>query len=309
VDAAIDNAGYYQQLTAREDRTAIRWRPRPNPVERAPYYRARADFLLDDLVPAKDTMFLGHRFSTNWAGMRDREYQLLKPPSTYRIAMMGASSVMGWGVSDGETFEAVAELALDSIARVRDQRIEVLNFGILGTSLAQQVYRIETSAIRFDPDLVILTAQAYDLAFLQQHFQRVLTEGIPIPDSSLGVLVRGVGWDLRPVEKDIDRRLFEWGTEIAAPAGARVAVLGLTMPTEWSHGNLETTRRSAAAVGVPFLDCTRIWDGRSAIPFRVGGRDLHPNREGHRIIADCLVAQLREHARDLAIAPLVSADP
>jgi hypothetical protein len=311
VDAAIDNVGYYEVLTKPESRAAVRWRPRVEGHKNTPYYRERNDFQLDDMNPLQDSLFLGQPFRTNSFGMRDQEYTLTKPPGTYRIAVLGASSVFGWGVANGEQFEAVAETVLDSIARARGQRVEVLNFGLVGISVSQEVYQIETSVLRFSPDLIILTTQAYDLAFLQRHFIRVEKAGIPIPDSALAALVRrgGHGVELRPFEEQIDRRLFQWAAELSAKVGARVAVMGLKLPTEWFPGNLATTRRAVAADGIPFLDCTHIWDGTSALEYRVGGRDLHPNRAGHRIVAGCLVKELERHAQELGIRPLLEQAP
>src|SRR5574339_336198 len=47
------------------------------------------------------------RMSTNRWGMRDRDYERLPAPGVFRMALLGPSNVMGWGVADGETFEAV----------------------------------------------------------------------------------------------------------------------------------------------------------------------------------------------------------
>ena len=45
--------------------------------------------------------------------MRDQDYERSPPPNTFRIALLGPSNVMGWGVGDGETFEALVEERLN----------------------------------------------------------------------------------------------------------------------------------------------------------------------------------------------------
>src|SRR2546422_6366949 len=50
---------------------------------------------------------------------RSQEYEQRKPPGTLRMALMGASLEMGWGVADGETFENLVEDQLNREARDR----------------------------------------------------------------------------------------------------------------------------------------------------------------------------------------------
>lgn len=98
-------------------------------------WRLRDDSLLMmDLVPSLHLPYprcWTHpmTFSTNSWGMRDKEYALEKPEDTLRIAIYGASHVMGNGTSDGETFEQVVEDRLQREFKCeRYQRFEILNF-------------------------------------------------------------------------------------------------------------------------------------------------------------------------------------
>jgi hypothetical protein len=51
--------------------------------------------------------------ATNRWGMRDHDYSLAKPPHTLRMALLGPSDIMGAGVSDSQTFDAVLEARLN----------------------------------------------------------------------------------------------------------------------------------------------------------------------------------------------------
>jgi hypothetical protein len=316
VTMATEQLGYYEELTGAGGKVAtlVPWR---QPLEREhewSFLTPRPDFLHTDWPASERTEFAGAPLSTNSWGMRDRERALAKPPGTYRIALFGPSDVAGDGVADNQTFASLIEAKLDSAARAVHQRIEVLNFGVPGTSLAQQVYRLETQGVRFSPDLIVLTVHPFDLAFLQQTFSSAVKLGYPIPDSALARLLARVGVgpglngnmaNLRIVEEELDQRLFRWARDLGSRVGAPVAVLALRTLDVSSSGNLPTTRRALAAAQVPLMDCTHVWDGRRERELRLSDADSHPNPAGHRLIANCVYEALARNARLLHIRPLL----
>ena len=81
---------------------------------------AQGFLMLRDLRPSTaDACGTATPSSTNRWGMRDRDYAAAKPRGTLRIAMLGPSHVMGNGVADGETFEALARGAAEPRAAER----------------------------------------------------------------------------------------------------------------------------------------------------------------------------------------------
>lgn len=317
VTMASEQLGYYEALTGSDGNgaTAVPWGPRLHREREWSFLTPRRDFLHSDWPASKRTVFAGAELSTNAWGMRDHERALAKPPRTYRIAVFGPSDVAGDGVADNEVFASLVEAKLDSVARAVHQRVEVLNFAVPGSSLAQQVLRVEMQGLRFSPDLIVLTVHPFDLAFLQQSISHAVELGYPIPDSGLTrVLARvGIGSglegntsDLRLVEGAVDRRLFRWARELGSRVGAPVATLALRTLDVSSPGNLATTRRALAAEQVPLIDCTHVWDGRRESEFRLSDLDSHPNPAGHPLIADCLYDGLARDAQLLGIRPLLS---
>ena len=302
--------GYYEELTGSStSRLAAPWRPSPPGalIEKTSFYRTRNDFLLEVMAPSRDSLWHDKRLSTNAWGMRDREYALAKTPSTFRIAMMGPSFVMGWGVADGEPFEAVLESELDSLARSVGRQVEILNFGVIAYGLAQSVYRVDQDALEFSPDLIVLSVHVNDLALLQHHIERVQKEGVAIPDAALGRLLAGVGFghpedglQLRPIEEQIDLRLFQWAREIGAKVHARVVVAAFGFAGA-GRGNLATTFRAAREIAMPVIDCGNVFDGKRPEEFRESETDGHPNAAGHRLIARCLSDQMKERATTLGL--------
>jgi hypothetical protein len=62
------------------------------------------DFLYFELKPDLRRKLFGHPFTTNRHGMRDRECTVVKPEGVYRIAVLGSSIDMGWGVGTEVTY-------------------------------------------------------------------------------------------------------------------------------------------------------------------------------------------------------------
>jgi hypothetical protein len=53
------------------------------------FYRQRSDFMLTDINPSVSTFSQAPAWGRNSLGMRDREYDPIKPPNTYRIVLVG----------------------------------------------------------------------------------------------------------------------------------------------------------------------------------------------------------------------------
>ena len=90
--------------------------------------------------------------------MSDREYSLEKPQGTLRIALLGPSHVMGNGVPDGSTFEAIVEKRLNTeYSHSNYEHFESLNLGVDGYPLFQQIAIMEDWVFDFSPDIIIST--------------------------------------------------------------------------------------------------------------------------------------------------------
>jgi hypothetical protein len=90
------------------------------------------------------------------AGVRDREHTLDKPDGVYRIAVMGDeySEAMSVGLRDTWWWQLPARLQRCGFQP--DKLVEVLNFGVAGYGTAQEYVLLETRAMRYQPDLVLL---------------------------------------------------------------------------------------------------------------------------------------------------------
>lgn len=101
----------------------------------------------------------------NAHGWRDAERELAKAEGTTRIVAVGDSFTFGIGVDDGERFT-------DELARVLPN-VEALNMAACGYGPDQELLVIEHEALRFSPDVVVVTSflgnDLSDLGWKTQH--------------------------------------------------------------------------------------------------------------------------------------------
>jgi len=90
----------------------------------------------------------------NSAEMRDREHPLDKPDGVYRIAVLGDEHSEAFDVPIQRTWWWQLPRALQACPSPRP--VEVLNFAVGGYGTAQELVMLETTAMRYQPDLVLL---------------------------------------------------------------------------------------------------------------------------------------------------------
>ena len=105
-----------------------------------------------ELRPNLDAYFKMVRFATNSQGFRDKERALSKPPRTFRVAVLGASYVMGSGIELEDTFHAVLENQL--IRERKGMTYEFINMGVAAYSPWQLLAVVKRKALAYRPDLI-----------------------------------------------------------------------------------------------------------------------------------------------------------
>jgi len=105
----------------------------------------------DEIIPDQST----DSITINSLGFRGVEFSSIKPPDTYRIFMVGGSTMFGTGAtSDAATIPGHLQEIFDE----KDFRfnIEVINSGIQGADSSTELKLIEQKLIKLSPDLVII---------------------------------------------------------------------------------------------------------------------------------------------------------
>jgi alginate O-acetyltransferase complex protein AlgI len=307
-DVALQRRGYYEELDiARMDN--LRWSRMPEDWGKGLklFYRQRSDFMLTDITPSVSTFLGGAPIRSNSLGMRDREYDTIKPPNTYRIVLLGASHEQGSGVKEDETYENIVEDRLNhEHPSSHYSRYEILNMSVGNTGLFQRLLRLEQQGFQFEPDAVILTVAAGDKQFLFRHLSRALSLGIEPPPDYRQIVERvsrsAVIHEKMP-EEMIERRLQAYGDELYEWAFQRFAQqckqrgirpLVVFRPAPLDFQGSEPAERSevtrlARVAGLEVIDLSPAFDSvTNRNTLVIAKWDHHTTALGHRLLADKL---------------------
>ena len=116
------------------------------------------------------------RINFNSHGFRGPEFSAIKPSDTYRIFMVGGSTMVGSGGSSDETsIPGILQKMFDSDSSV--QKIEVINAGIAGENSDSELLLIQEKLRMLSPDLVIVydgwndLRADYPVAFTKENWE------------------------------------------------------------------------------------------------------------------------------------------
>jgi len=102
----------------------------------------------------------GVEFRTNSLGLRDREYAVPKPPSVFRILMLGDSFTEGGGLIAEDTIPKQLETQLNARC---ERAFEVVNAGVASYSPVLEYLLLKSIGLTLQPDLIILEFDMTDL--------------------------------------------------------------------------------------------------------------------------------------------------
>lgn len=322
-DMKQQRRGYYEELdVGRVDNW--RWRgevemPKGWGDGKKLFYRQRSDFLLTEIVPSVSTVLGGAPLTSNRLGMRDREYEIIKPTNTYRIVLLGASHDQGTGVKEDQTYDNLIEDRLNHELPDRPySRYEILNMSVGGSGVLQRLLRLEQAGFEFQPDAVMFSVAASDQQFLVEHLRKTLTQGIEPPSDYREVVervARKAGVHRRMPDVMIERRLqpyvaemYEWTfrrlAQQCAQHGVRPLVLYRPAPVDFD--GLEAAARSeiiqlVRGAGLEVIDLGPAFDSvADRDKLIIAKWDHHTSALGHRLLADKLYEGL---------VPLLSSSP
>ncbi|MFC1514678.1 SGNH/GDSL hydrolase family protein [Candidatus Omnitrophota bacterium] len=87
-------------------------------------------------------------YKTNSKGLRDKEYSYIKPEDKIRILAFGDSYTFGEGVRYGRRFTDIAEDYFSGV--------EIINFGVPGVGLDNELIDFVKKGLKYSPDYVII---------------------------------------------------------------------------------------------------------------------------------------------------------
>lgn len=136
-------------------------------------------------------------YKTNSRGLRDKEYSYTRDEGRFRILAFGDSLLFGEGVSAGKRFADIPEERLPGI--------EVINFGVPGYGLDQQLLYFMTEGVKYSPDMAIV--------FIHHDAIRRYKTGISLNDTlEAKEMTLGRQWSPSTAYKERDDTFFKSDT-------------------------------------------------------------------------------------------------
>ena len=268
------------------------------------------DFLQFELRADVKKALFNQTFTTNSHGMRDREYTVEKPDGTFRVAVLGSSIDMGWGIGTDETYANRLEdwLNARAAAAKSPRRFQVLNFAVAAYSPLQRLEAYRRKARTFKPDLVLYSATMLDTRLMEIHMCDLfrahadLTYGFlrrTLADAGVTAEDLRTGREDRLIHKEtVKEKLkpFYWpiydetlGHLAADCRSEGVSLACVIIPrvgkADAPAARAETVARihgMTAHHAVPLFDLSDTFDGRDPAEFEIAAWDDHPNARGHR---------------------------
>jgi hypothetical protein len=232
-----------------------------------------------------------------------------------RMAMLGSSLEMGWGVTNDEVFEAVAEKRLndESEQSGSDFRYEFLNFSIGGHTMSQYVYAMDNRVAKYSPDVVLTFAHSSEGRRAITGILELLKEGVELPSEIVSIIeqagvTKKMAWPesksrLEPFKRDILLWGYKYIVERSRAMGA-VPVITFVPVTNRSGdlAEVEELFDIAREAGIEvMLNTHGAYGDKTQDELWLGSWDDHPNALGHAMIADVFYSELVSNASALGI--------
>jgi hypothetical protein len=233
--------------------------------------------------------------------MRDKDYEQKPTPHTYRIALIGASHAMGWGVDAEKDFETLLENQLNSEnGEGPYRRYEILNFAVSGYRPPQQLVTLEEKVFAFNPNAVFYVAHSSDMERTIIYLVESFKAGRPIPyDYPQEVLQKAIHYRgsksviiknrLEPFRKELiswfyQRIVSRCREHQVMPVWILLPMTGENKMSQWNQSSVDLLRIAEEA-GFVLIDLSDVYEGHEPSSVFLHEWDFHPNAKGHELIA------------------------
>jgi len=249
----------------------------------------------------------GTEVKINSKGLRDYEYDYLKPKHCYRVLVLGDSITFGWGVDFSQTYPKLLEKKLNE--RSPGQKFEVINSGVGNYNLRDELSYLEYEGLKYSPDLIILgfflnDAERHDkqppnflarhscfYTFLWSHWNAfVLRMNFNKGYRKYYSELYKDGSSAREEFDSAAQELIEISNKNNIP------VLVLMIPDlhsirdyPFDQVNAHIKKIFLKAANIRVVEALPYFDSAlDPLDYWVSKEDPHPNARGHKALADCL---------------------
>jgi hypothetical protein len=278
-----------------------------------------AAFLPYELKPSYQSVYMGVPVRTNQWGMRDGEVTLAKPAGTFRIALVGSSNDMGYGVRVEDGYPERLEARLNAELAGRGyERYEVLNFSVGGYQLLHRLYVTDTKVPRFHPDLIVVVATMHDLRWqvyealvkrvrrgldLHYDFLREIAARARVDSTQSTTRIRQ---RVRPRREELVSAILGELHAIGEREGVPVVLANFRLRVDPIHPEMIRQSELSRMAGLPTIEVFDAYEGQSGEEMYLTPTDAHPSVKAHALLADELYEDLLadEGIRRLLLEPL-----
>lgn len=261
-------------------------------------YRHAADF---------QSHYQGVAFATNELGLRDGPV-LQKQDDEFRILAIGDSVTTGWGVEQQDVFVTLLE---KSLGKRLNRPVRIINSGVCGYNTVQELAYLLNYGLALNPDALLLTYVDNDVDPEPLDIEQARRQWHE-PEGASALLTR-YSWmyriyfhilpyllNVRQLEVDP----LQFRSSETALAGIARAARERELPLLVSFFRLNHSERGDAlarmlAAGAAendyrYLDLLPVFADRDIRKLTNSIIDIHPNAEGHRLMADYMADPLVE---------------
>jgi lysophospholipase L1-like esterase len=194
-------------------------------------------------------------FVTNSYGFRGPEVPVKKPPSVFRILMLGDSITYGNAVAWNETFSHFLEQELNAAGA--ETRFEVLNLGVSGYNTRQELATLRQLGLQFAPDLVVLNVCLNDSDPVKEIVRSGLRNRTSIhrlSDINLRTVIAS-SYLLTLVKDSFVKLLRRHGTALTVLNSPTIFVDSRVRESAWTgmKGDMEEIARVTRERGIPLV--------------------------------------------------------
>jgi len=272
--------------------------------------RATGDVLMRVFIPGAKVNHHGTNYEINSLGIRDQEYSPFPDSATRRWVFLGSSYVLGAGVEKHESFEYQIEKYLnDSLKPSSSGSVEILNYGMGGYMLLQQVALCRGKAFESSPDAVFYFCHPGEADYVISNIARLVSYGVsfrefPFLDSIVAKAEVKQSQSRPEMKSRLQKfkyQIVEWGySEIVKSCKAHQAEpVWVFLPTTTDSDTEEEYRNLSAMAlrcGFKSMSLAGVFDGYRKAEIQVGEPDTHANAFGNKLIAVRFVRELRRLA-------------
>ena len=268
--------------------------------------RPREDLLNVELIPGWKGILAGSPLTINNYGMRNRPISKRKPPNTYRIAMMGSSITMGYGVKDDETYARLLEEKFNAAMSKEGPRVEVLNFAIGQYYALHQAGALRTKIFDFEPDAIYFVAHQGEFYGPPRHVAEYWFRGHHLLYPCIDKLMQQSGITRQTPQGVVENMLQQKTVELTTciysgicddcrQKGILPVWIYLPVPDVFEKtATAEEFVGAAKLAGFDIIDVRNWANGQNSRELKLSPVDYHLNSIGHALAAEAIWKEIRQ---------------